>query len=372
MRILFLTRLHPLKKLGAIESRLHDRVTELSELGHEVLVLTKWTGDPVDFELPDRIEIRSPFKTFRPWEWPRALPMVFAWRPDLLHVFDPGLSKIERSVSVEMIAMTMLDTMSRASRGRSSFRGSLVSMIGSASQEAQTSWKRAGATITESGWLQPIGAEKGFKPWDLARGRRLRIVIAGQIGEDHPLEVVLNALQVMRSNADFELTVFLDRTTLSGRDRSRLARAERMETTIESARGEAVGGRLHVSADDLTGDSAIKTAEDFDLAIVAGLEVRRARSWIERLVMPVVLSETHGEIVSELERSGMRSQILGPLVTEIAPIEQALNQALNRTKLEEAWQKIQRGELAGGRDVAANYLSRIYSQIVSRRAGPTV
>ncbi len=367
MRILFLTRLHPLKKLGPLESRLHDRLAELSELGHEVLVLTKWTGDPVDFELPDRIEIRSPFKSFRPWEWPRALPMVFAWRPDLLHVFDPGLSKLERSLSVEMIAMTMLETMSRASRGRSSFRGSLVSMVAGASLEAQSGWKRAGAKITESGWLQAIGAEKGMKPWDLASGRRLRIVIAGQIGADHPLEVVLDALQVMRTNADFELTVFLDRTVLSHRDRRRLAKAERMEaTSTGSSRGQAVGSRLHVSAAELTGDAAVKTAEDFDLAIVAGLEVSRARSWIERLVMPVVLSETHREIVVELERSGMRSQILGPLVTEIAPIEQALNQALNRTKLAEAWLKIERGELAGGRDVAANHLSRMYSQIVSR------
>ncbi len=367
MRVLFLTRLHPLKSLGPLEARLHDRLTELSELGHEVLVLTKWTGDPVDFELPERIEIRSPFKSFRPWEWPRALPMVFAWRPDLLHVFDPGLSTLERSLSVEMIAMTMLDTMTRASRGRSSFRGCLVSMVGGASQEAQAGWKRAGAKITETGWLQPSGAEKGMKPWDLASGRKLRIVIAGQIGVDHPLEVVLNALQVMRTGRDFELTVFLDRTALSGRDRRRLAQAERMESGSNG--GQAVGARLHVSATDGTGLSAVRTAEDFDVAIVAGLEANRARSWIERLVMPVVLSENHREIVSELERGGMKSQILGPLVTEIAPIEQALHWIIdlprNRLKLEEAWRKIERGELAGGRDVAANYLSRIYSQIVS-------
>ena len=92
MRILFITRTHPHRDLGALETRLHDRLRELSELGHDVLVLTRWSGEAVDFELPKRIEVRFPFKSFRPWEWTRALPMIFSWRPDLLQRQRPVTS----------------------------------------------------------------------------------------------------------------------------------------------------------------------------------------------------------------------------------------------------------------------------------------
>lgn len=357
MRILFLTRLHPLKKLGTpLESRLHDRLTELSELGHDVLVLTRWTGEPVDFELPSRIEIRSPFKTFRPWEWPAALPMVFAWRPDLLHVFDPGLSKLDRTLSVEMMAMTMLETLSRASRGRSSFRGSLISVSGMVKGDSHSGWKRAGAKMTEDAWLRPVGAEKSVRPWDQALGRPLRVALAGQIGRERSLDDVLEALAIMRELDDVELTVFLDRSSLSTHDRRRLAHGERQ--TLRNSES-SVGSRLHLSQIDLNSTTPL----DFDVAIVAGLEVSVARTWIERCAMPVVLSESHSSLLRELERSGMTSQVLGTPVTEIAAIAQSLKTAADRYFLSESWEKLENGALAGGRDVAANQLSRIYSQI---------
>lgn len=371
MRILFLTRIHPLKNLGPIEARLHDRLTELSELGHEVLVLTKWTGDPIDFQLPKRIEIRSPFKTFRPWEWPKALPLVFAWRPELLHVFDPGLSTLERTLSVEMLAMTMLDTLKLGSRGRSTYRGSLVSVINEPGGPAQAhlGWKQAGAKLTESNWLSPGGAGNTFKPWDPVSDRKIRVVLAGEIGRERLLEHVFDALQVMRLHGDFELTIFLERTKLSSRDRSRLALAER-SPQLAGGSDVAVGSRLKIAAPDL----AAKTADDFDVAIVAGLEVDLARTWIERLALPIVLSEMQAPILAELERAGMSAQVMGPLVTEIASIAMALRQAVDRTRspqaLHEAWHTLEQGALVGGRDVAANQISRLYSQIAGTDSNP--
>lgn len=355
MRVLFITRTHPHKSLGSVEMRLHARLTELSELGHEVLVLTKWTGDPIDFDLPTRIEIRSPFKSFRPWEWTRALPMVFAWRPDLLHVFDPGLSAIERTLSVELMAMTMLETLKRASRGRSPFQGSLISILTSSSREG---WEKAGAKFVEIDWLHPVGGERvSSTRWDLALGRKLNFVLAGHIGRDRKLESVLDALDYMRVNPGFELTAYLDRSKLSTVDRMRLGHAERAE-----AFGVAVGSRLRVIA-PASAPAKLADGETFDAAIIAGLEPKLARSWMEQLSIPVVLSELQKTIANELSTRGMLARVVGPLVTEIAPVVQALAQASDRELLSEAWLKIEQGSLTGGRDVAANHVSRIYSQI---------
>lgn len=355
MRVLFITRTHPHKSLGALEMRLHARLTELSELGHEVLVLTKWTGDPIDFDLPARIEIRSPFKTFRPWEWTRALPMVFAWRPDLLHVFDPGLSAIERTLSVELMAMTMLETLKRASRGRSPFLGSLVSIVTAGSRDG---WEKAGAKFVENEWLHPVGGERlSNTRWDLALDRKLHFVLAGQVGRDRKLESVLDALDYMRVNSNFELTVYLDRSKLSASDRKRLGIAERAE-----AFGVAVGSRLRV-VPPLDPSKTIENGAAFDAAIIAGLEPKAARTWMEQIAIPVVLSELQKPISNELQTRGMHACVLGGLVTEIAAVVQALALATDRERLSEAWLKIEQGSSTGGRDVAANHVSRIYSQI---------
>ena len=364
MRVLFITRTHPRKTLGPLEMRLHGRLTELSELGHDVLVLTKWTGDPIDFDLPKRIEIRSPFTSFRPWEWARALPMVFAWRPELLHVFDPGLSAIERTLSVELMAMTMMETLKRASRGRSPFLGSLVSLAaGNESSPGAEGWKKAGVKFVEQDWLHASAGDRiSVTSWDEARDRRLRIALAGVIGSERPLQHVLDALDFMRTNSDFELTVFLDRARLSKRDRAELGHAERRE-----AFGSAVGSRLVVVSPPLkeSGPDTISPARGpkSDVAILAGLDEDVARRWIERLSEPMIMSEKLKPLINELQRLGVGSKRMGPLVSEIAPVTQALQLAVDRRKLSEAWLKIEHGALDGGRDFAANQVSRLYSQI---------
>ncbi|CAN5480209.1 hypothetical protein BH10BDE1_BH10BDE1_24450 [soil metagenome] len=362
MRVLFITRTHPHRPLGPLEMRLHDRLRELSELGHDVLVLTKWSGEPIDFDLPARIEVRSPFKTFRPWEWTRALPMVFSWQPELLHVFDPGLSAIERTLSVEMMAMTMMDTLRRASRGRSQYRGGLVSLVGDM-EIVEGSWKRAGAEVIESGWLRATGAERAIQPWDFASGRELRFALAGEIGCEVSLQTLIDALEVMRERPGFELTVFLKRTDLSEGDRKRLAQAER---SLEIGSNLAVGRRLRLIA-----PAALQPGFDdfgFDAAIVAGIGIANARVWVERLAMPLVLGENLRSLAGELASRGMGAQVFSTLVSEIAPVAQAFALICDRSRLIQAWSEIEQGALSGGRDVAANHVSRIYSQIARSSA----
>jgi len=355
--------------------RLHDRLRELSELGHDVLVLTKWSGEPIDFGLPSRIEVRSPFKTFRPWEWTRALPMVFAWQPELLHVFDPGLSSIERTLSVEMMALTMMDTLRRASRGRSQYRGGLVSLTTESLSRnnavskvanlevAESSWRRAGAEVIESTWLRASGSERGVRPWDLAIDRHLHFGLAGEIGRELSLQILIDALEVMRDRPDFEMSTFLKRTDLSIADRKKLAQAER---NLEASTGLPVGRRLRLI--DPAGLKPEGEEFPFDAAIVANLGFASARAWVERLAMPVVLSEGLRSLSSELANRGMSAQLFAPLVSEIAPVAQALALLCDRERLRQAWSQIEQGALAGGRDVAANHVSRIYSQIARTSA----
>lgn len=354
MRILFITRTHPHRDLGALETRLHDRLRELSELGHDVLVLTRWSGEAVDFELPKRIEVRFPFKSFRPWEWTRALPMIFSWRPDLLHVFDPGLSTVERALSVELMAVTMLDTLRRASRGRSTYRGGLVSLAmdqtasGTDFEALESGWKRAGAEAIEYEWLGTRSPDRLIQPWDFAVSRRLRIGLAGRVGEEIPFTTLLDALSSLRKIEDAELTVVLNRVSLSSRDRSELARVERLE-----AFGSAIGSRLRL----------VRTEEEFaqsgfDVGLVLGLTIAQAEAWAERLPVPLVLSE--GVLLST-------PQALAARVTEVAPFPRALQLATDRDALAEIWSQIEQGSLTASRDMAANHVSRIYSQIAGSR-----
>ena len=373
MRILFLTRTLPHRALGATETRLNDRLCELSELGHDVLVLTKWTGESLDFDFPSRIEIRSPFKTFRAWEWPKALPMVFSWRPDLLHVYDAGLSAIDRSLSVEMMAITMLETLKRTSRGRTNYRGGLVSL--DPKSESKTAWKNAGARFIEDEWLRAGESRFVAKPWDGAADRPLQLVLAGRIGTEVSIDLVIDALERMRQVPDFELTVFLERSRLSVSQKERLARAERAvprsttdRNTFEDQKSlRAVGARLKLVEPGTLGE--IKK-DHFDALLVLGLKPGEAGWWLERFPLPVVLSENLKPIALEIEARGAPSQILGPLVSDVAPVAQALALATDRSLLQMAWSRIETDILSGRLDVAANHVSRLYSQI-ARSASPS-
>lgn len=370
MRVLFITRTHPHRPLGSLESRLHDRLTELSELGHEVLILTRWSGESVDFELPKRIEVRYPFKTFRPWEWTQALPMVFAWRPDLLHIFDPGLSSVERVLSVEMMAMTMMDTLRRASRGRSSYQGGLVSVSNDGATDPalfealEGSWKRAGAGMVEDGWLRSgLGSRFGEGPlssrdqaWDRAPDRRLRLALAGNVGTELAFTTALDAVHALKQIEDVELTLFLDRARLKNADRRELARAERIE-----AFGSAIGSRVHIANPEATTTTA--GFAEFDAGILVTLSSAAAHKWLERLPIPLVISEGLKNLPNAMSDNKPHSRILGQPVTEVAPFPSALRQAADRQALESAWSQIEQGTLAIGRDIAANHVSRIYSQI---------
>lgn len=375
MRILLISRTHPHRRLGPLEARLHDRLRELSELGHDVLLLTRWTGESIDFELPSRVEVRAPFKSFQAWEWPKSLAMVFAWRPEVLHVIDPGLTTLERAVSVEMMAITMLETLRRSAKGRSTYHGVLVSHVPSSVTNRESSvptdtWTRAGASFVESDWLRAAGSERARRAWDHADGRELRFALAGRVGSEIPLSLVIECLQAMRRLNCFQLSIFLNRASLSAAEKRELAQAERAE-----AFGTAVGSRLHLVDPAILDDGELGLADEptFDAALVTGLDIAKARLWIERLPMPIVLSENLAPLAQELRgrtAEARHAQIFGSLVTELAPAAQAFAQLLDRGRLQAAWSEIEHGALSSVRDVAANHISRLYSQI-ARTASPS-
>jgi hypothetical protein len=118
MRVLFITRVHPDRRNSRLGRRLHERLCELSELGHEVLVFTQWRGEQIDFQLPQRIEVRFPFRSFKAWEWPMAASLALNWRPEIVHIIDPGLAISDKVFSAEVSTFPLLDGLRIGSRNR--------------------------------------------------------------------------------------------------------------------------------------------------------------------------------------------------------------------------------------------------------------
>ncbi|MDX9730544.1 MAG: hypothetical protein RBT63_02130, partial [Bdellovibrionales bacterium] len=156
MRILIVSRIQPDRRQGPTARRLHDRLREITDLGHEVLVLTKWDEHSQDYGLPTRVEVRFPFRFFHAWEWPRALPLVLSWNPDLIHILDTnsafsnGLSP-SALLSAEMSALSLRDLMRSL---KIPLRGDcVVSLLPNTRRQPslaranlETLWLKAGAT----------------------------------------------------------------------------------------------------------------------------------------------------------------------------------------------------------------------------------
>ena len=86
MRIAILTRVRPDPQGDADERRCHAALSEVTALGHDLLILSRWTGRPIDDpQLGRRARIIYPFRRFAAWEWPRAWAALYEFDPEVLH-----------------------------------------------------------------------------------------------------------------------------------------------------------------------------------------------------------------------------------------------------------------------------------------------
>jgi hypothetical protein len=366
MRILFISRIHPDRRSSRLGRRLHERLCELSELGHEVLVFTQWRGQQIDFQLPKRIEVRFPFRSFKAWEWPMAASLALGWRPDILHILDPGLPIGDKVFSAEVSAFPLLDGLRIGSRNRLRPRA-IVSHLSSPMAHAKTVqfWRNLGAEATESEWLKLSVDSPSFQRnctetldesttrQDSARSKR-RFVLAGTFDERFDfLEAVKSALEFFDSAFDMELTVFCDRTRLTRTERDRLQKWERNSA-------QAYRLRLELPKDALE----ILQNGGYDGAIVAGLSDSSVKAWAEALPMPLVGSESQKSVLDQDVRT------IG-LVPDVAWMAQSLACLANDDRRNKVWSEISAGALESKRDIAVNRISRLYSQVLAHPANPS-
>lgn len=369
MRVLFITRVHPDRRSSRLGRRLHERLCELSELGHEVLVFTQWRGEQIDFQLPKRIEVRFPFRSFKAWEWPMAASLAFHWRPEIVHILDPGLAIGDKVLSAEVSALPLLDGLRLGTRNRLQPRA-VVSHLSPPHTHLKTVqfWRNLGAAATESEWLKlgvdspsfqrTLGTKPAHDPRDLQVVDR-RFVLAGTY-EDRPdflnaLKAAIDFFQVSKSlqTSGIELTVFCDRTRFNRHERGQLLKWERSSS-------QSFRLKLMLPAD---APEALETG-DFDGAIVAGLTTSSLKAWAEVLPMPLVGSESQRNILE------CDARTLG-LVPDVAWMAQALAHLSNEETRNRVWSELVAGALEARRDIAVNRISRLYSQVLAHPANPS-
>jgi hypothetical protein len=366
MRILFITRIHPDRRHSRLGRRLHERLCELSELGHEVLVFTQWRGQQMDFQLPQRIEVRFPFRLFKAWEWPMAASLALNWRPEIVHILDPGLAIGEKVFSAEVSAFPLLDGLRIGSRNRLRPRA-IVSHLSSPLTHAKTVqfWRNLGAAATECEWLRQSVESPSFQrnfneihhesitSQDSSRVSR-RFVLAGTHEERMDLlEALKSALEFLDASLDIDLTVFCERTHLSRTERDLLQKWERKSAQAFRLRLESPNEALE-----------ILQAGGFDGAIMAGLSDSSVRAWAEVLPMPLVGSESQSSVLGQDVRT------LG-LVPDVAWMAQALACLAKDDRRNHVWSEISAGALELKRDIAVNRISRLYSQVLAHPANPS-
>ena len=369
MRVLFITRVHPDRRSSRLGRRLHERLCELSELGHEVLVFTQWRGEQIDFQLPKRIEVRFPFRSFKAWEWPMAASLAFHWRPEIVHILDPGLAVGDKVLSAEVSALPLLDGLRLGTRNRLQPRA-VVSHLSSPQTHSKTVefWRNLGAAATESEWLKLGVDSPSFQrtlrtlPTDESSDGQIairRYVLAGTY-DDRPdfLDALKSAIDFFETSkslqaSGIELTVFCDRTRFNNDERGQLLKWERSSSQ---------SFRLKLMPP--TDAHEVLETGDFEGAIVAGLATSSLKAWAEVLPMPLVGSESQKHLLENDTRT------LG-LVPDVAWMAQALAHLSNDETRNRIWSELVAGALEARRDIAVNRISRLYSQVLAHPANPS-
>ncbi len=374
MRVLFITRIHPDRRSSRLGRRLHERLCELSELGHDVLVFTQWRGEQVEFQLPKRIEVRFPFRSFRAWEWPMAAALAVNWQPEIVHIVDPGLGFAEKVFSAEVSTLPLLDGLRISTRNRLRPRA-VVSHFSQPDEHARTVnfWMKLGVAATESEWLSLNSESPSFQrplseidveeteSLDTSRAPR-RFVLAGSVHDRTDfLNALKSAIDFLQAMPEIELTVFCDRTLLNIKDRRRLQEWERRAADFDSGNSAAAFRlRLETPSDAL---EVLQTGH-FDGAIVAGLSPSSLKAWSELLPMPLVGSESQKQELLKDPRT------LG-LVSDVAWMPQSLACLSKDLPRNEIWSILVAGALEAKRDIAVNRISRLYSQILAHPTSPS-
>lgn len=264
------------------------------------------------------------------------IPMTLAWRPDAVHVVDPGIAPHLRWASAEVVALGLIAGMTRAT--------TVVSLL-----EPKTAafdfWRSFKVDTIESNWLIPTARQSARVN---TIGRRIRVFIPGlREGGDAATRAIIEALEFLREHDDVEVFVESSRPTL---DRRSVAAAERAV-----AFGQAVGSRLHLNADPFA---------SYDSALLAGLPIEDALRWSRKLAIPLVLAEEHsrfqGGLTDLVAEVGHRR--LKPDVPKLAWVRVGLGAASRRESVEQVWSEIEQS--AGDHmltDNMTNRISRAYS-----------
>ncbi len=351
MRIVFLSRVLPHESGSPLERRFAGRLAELTDLGHEVLILSRWQEELPELRLGKRVEIRYPFRRFGAWEWPQALPLLLQWRPDLIHIVDPGLSASQRLLGAEASVFPVIEGLRRGFR-RLTVPHILVSTL---EHDAET-WANIGARHIEHHWLSlRPSLENLSRAANRTDSERVRVFLAGTDAERAAFfEKIPALLEALGLWTNLEVGCILDRSTLSRTDRQKLLKWERQA-------GEAASRLLLIPKAFY--NEALETLE-WDLGIVAGLEPQAFRRWQETLAMPLVVSEAQ-------IKHGPEDPRVMATVSELAWLEQSLAASQNTALREAAWASIQEGAHHFLQDDATNRISRLYAVALAESASPS-
>ena len=355
MRIVFLSRVLPYELGSPLERRFAGRLAELTDLGHEVLILSLWQEELPELQLGKRVEVRYPFRKFAAWEWPQALPLILQWRPDLIHIVDPGLSAGQRLLGAEASVFPVIESLRRGFR-----RLALPHVLVSTLDESPEIWGSIGARHIENSWLSlrpPLG--KITAQGSRLDSDRVRVFLAGTETERAGLvDLIPTILEALRRWPSLEVGCLLDRASLSLADRRRLLRQERLA-------GEAASRLLLIPK--AFSEEALET-QAWDLGIVAGLTPKAFRRWQELLAMPLVISEGQRSLLPQAEPRDPR---LMSVVSELAWLEQSLAVSQDAALRDAAWSAIHEGAHLFLQDDATNRISRLYATALAESASPS-
>jgi hypothetical protein len=354
VRILFLSRVAPHSQGRPIERRFASRLEELTDLGHRVLVLSTWQPELPEITLPKHVEIRYPFRKFAAWEWPQALPLLLNWRPDILHIVDPGLSAYERLLGAEASVFPVLEGLRRGFR-----QISVPRVLVSTLDEQDKAWGAIGARYVESQWLshRPLLNFPSLESRD-PRHSTVRIFLAGRESERGSLFLLIpRILEILRVHQELEVSCLLSRVELSRLQQRTLLKWERRQPSAAS--------RLHLIPNGF--ETELLASENWEIGIVAGLSARALHRWQERLAMPLILSEGQRGTPGHLPEDPRVMK----WVSDVAWLEQSLATCLDRALREETWSNICEKVHHIVQDDATNRISRLYAEALAESTSPS-
>jgi hypothetical protein len=167
MRIAILTRVRPDPQGDALERRRHAVLSEIAALGHDLLVLSRWTGRPIeDPQLGRRARVIYPFRRFAAWEWPRAWASLYEFDPEVLHCL---LDEEAAWWSAERVAPSSAD---------------FVNMVREQMREPRT-WPRE-ALLTRVPALLSLGPTLSAEPTVAASPARLHTTALNRLWRSRP------------------------------------------------------------------------------------------------------------------------------------------------------------------------------------------